>query len=134
MRNLGLLGCVAALALATLAIPAAAHHSFAAEFDDKQPIKLTGTLKKVEWTNPHIWCYVEVKNPDGTTTMWGLSGGAPGQLMRRGIRKDQLVVGAIVNVDGFRAKDGSHNGFGRSVTYQDGRNVFTASAADQQSK
>jgi hypothetical protein len=111
-----------------------AHHSFAAEFDDKQPIKLTGTLKKVEWTNPHIWYYVEVKNPDGTTTMWALSGGAPGQLMRRGIRKDQLVVGAVVNVDGFRAKDGSHNGFGRSVTYQDGRNVFTASAADQQSK
>jgi hypothetical protein len=111
-----------------------AHHSFAAEFDDKQPIKLTGTLKKVEWTNPHIWYYVEVKNPDGTTTLWALSGGAPGQLMRRGIRKEQLVVGAIVNVDGFRAKDGSHNGFGRSVTYQDGRNVFTASAADQQSK
>ena len=111
-----------------------AHHSFAAEFDDKQPIKLTGTLTKVEWTNPHIWYYVEVKNSDGTTTMWALSGGAPGQLMRRGIRKDQLVVGQVVNVDGFRAKDGSHNGFGRIVTYQDGRNVFTASAADQQSK
>jgi hypothetical protein len=113
---------------------ALAHHSFAAEFDDKQPIKLTGVLKKVEWTNPHIWYYVEVKNPDGTTTMWALSGGAPGQLMRRGIRKDALVVGETVNVDGFRAKDGSHNGFGRSVTYKDGRNVFTASAADQQSK
>ena len=77
-----------------------AHHSFAAEFDDKQPIKLTGVLKKVEWTNPHIWYYVEVKNPDGTTTMWALSGGAPGQLMRRGIRKDQLVVGEVINVDG----------------------------------
>ncbi len=111
-----------------------AHHSFAAEFDEKQPIKLTGVLKKVEWTNPHIWYYVEVKNPDGTTTMWALSGGAPGQLMRRGIRKDALVVGETISVDGFRAKDGSHNGFGRSVTYKDGRNVFTASAADQQSK
>ena len=122
------------VAIVAGARPLLAHHSFAAEFDDKQPIKLTGVLKKVEWTNPHIWYYVEVKNPDGTTTMWALSGGAPGQLMRRGIRKDQLVVGAIVNVDGFRAKDGSHNGFGRSVTYQDGRNVFTASAADQQSK
>jgi uncharacterized protein DUF6152 len=111
-----------------------AHHSFAAEFDDTKPIKLTGVLKKVEWTNPHIWYYVEVKNPDGTTTMWALSGGAPGQLMRRGIRKDALVIGETVNVDGFRAKDGSHNGFGRSVTYKDGRNVFTASAADQQAK
>ena len=111
-----------------------AHHSFAAEFDDKQPIKLTGTLKKVEWTNPHIWYYVEVKNPDGTTTTWALSGGAPGQLMRRGIRKEALVLGSTVNVDGFRARDGSHNGFGRSVTYPDGRNVFTALAGDQQSK
>jgi len=111
-----------------------AHHSFAAEFDDKQPIKLTGVLKKVEWTNPHIWYYVEVKNADGTTTMWALSGGAPGQLMRRGIRKDALVVGSVVNVDGFRARDGSHNGFGRSVTYPDGRNVFTATPLDQQSK
>ena len=126
--------CVMVGALSSSAALLLAHHSFAAEFDDKQPLKLTGTLTKVEWNNPHIWYYLDVKNPDGTTTTWGLSGGAPGQLMRRGIRKDQLVVGSVVNVEGFRAKDGSHNGFGRSVTYQDGRNVFTASAADQQSK
>jgi uncharacterized protein DUF6152 len=121
----------AGLALASVR-PVTAHHSFAAEFDDKQPLKITGTIKKVEWTNPHIWYYVEVKNPDGSTTMWALSGGAPGQLMRRGIRKEALVLGAVVNVDGFKAKDGSHNGFGRSVTYQDGRNVFTANPQDQQ--
>jgi len=124
----------ATAALLAGSVSVAAHHSFAAEFDDQKPIKLTGTLKKVEWTNPHIWYYVEVKNPDGTTTMWALSGGAPGQLMRRGIRKDQLVVGQVINVEGFRARDGSHNGFGRSVTYQDGRNVFTATPLDQQSK
>ena len=94
-----------------------AHHSFAAEFDDKQPLKLTGTVTKVEWTNPHIWYYIDVKNPDGSITTWGLSGGAPGQLMRRGVKKDQLVVGSVVNVEGFRAKDGSHNGFGSKVTY-----------------
>jgi Family of unknown function (DUF6152) len=97
-------------------------------------LKLTGTLTKVEWTNPHIWYYLDVKNPDGTVTKWALSGGAPGQLMRRGIRKEQLTIGAVVNVDGFRAKDGSNNGFGRSVTYADGRNVFTALAQDQQSR
>jgi Family of unknown function (DUF6152) len=113
--------------------PLLAHHSFAAEFDDKQPLKLTGTLTKVEWTNPHIWYYVDVKNADGSTTTWALSGGAPGQLQRRGITKNLLVVGSVVNVEGFRAKDGSNNGFGSKVTYQDGRNVFTANPQDQQS-
>jgi len=103
-----------------------AHHSFAAEYDDQKPLKITGTLTKVDWMNPHIWYFVDVKNPDGSVTSWAISGGAPGQLMRRGITKDLLVVGSMVNVEGFRAKDGSNNGFGQRVTYQDGRNVFTA--------
>src|SRR5207237_10315950 len=107
---------------------ALAHHSFAAEFDDSQPLKLTGTITKVEWSNPHIWYYLDVRNPDGTVTNWALSGGAPGQLMRRGITKDLLQIGSTVVVDGFRAKDRSNNGFGRSITYPDGRNVLTATA------
>ena len=133
MRTLIATLCVCgALLLSAQAV--SAHHSFAAEFDYQKPLKLTGTLTKVEWTNPHIWYYLDVKNPDGTITKWALSGGAPGQLMRRGIRKEQLTIGAVVNVDGFMAKDGSRNGFGRSVTYADGRNVFTALSQDQQSR
>jgi len=115
-----------AVLLASAVRPAIAHHSFAAEYDDQKPLKITGTLTKVDWMNPHIWYYVDVKNPDGSVTSWAISGGAPGQLMRRGITKDLLVVGSTVNVEGFKAKDGSNNGFGQRVTYQDGRNVFTA--------
>jgi hypothetical protein len=128
MKHL-LLACGLAAALAA---PVAAHHSFAAEFDDTKPVKVTGTITKVEWQNPHIWFYVDVKNADGTVTNWAFSGGAPGQLMRRGITRETLKIGAEVVVDGFRAKDASNNGFGRSVTYPDGRNVFTSNAPNQQ--
>ena len=109
-------------------IQLAAHHSFAAEFDDTKPVKVTGTITKVEWQNPHIWFYVDVKNADGSVTNWAFSGGAPGQLMRRGITKDALKIGAVVNVEGSRARDGSNNASGRSVTFEDGRNVFTATS------
>src|SRR6516162_251724 len=118
------------LALAALT-PVAAHHSFAAEFDDTKPVKVTGVIKRVEWTNPHIWFYLDVKNPDGTVTTWGFSGGAPGQLMRRGILKEQLKLGETVVVEGFRAKDGSNNASGGRITFPDGRNVLTAGAQDR---
>jgi hypothetical protein len=113
------------------AVPVAAHHSFAAEFDDTKPVKMTGVIKKVEWTNPHIWFYLDVKNPDGSVTTWGFAGGAPGQLMRRGIVKDQLKLGETVVVEGFRAKDGSNNASGGRVTFPDGRNVLTAGSQDR---
>jgi hypothetical protein len=123
------LGLAVSLCLAG-SVPLAAHHSFAAEFDDTKPIKMTGTITKVEWTNPHIWFYLDVKNADGTTTTWGFAGGAPGQLMRRGVVKDQLKLGETVVVEGFRAKDGSNNASGGRVTFPDGRNVLTAGAQD----
>jgi len=106
--------------------PALAHHSAIAEYDLAKPVKVSGTVTRVEWTNPHIWFYVDVKNPDGTVTNWGFSGGAPGVLQRRGISRTAMKIGDQVVVQGFRAKDGSSNGSGDSVTFPDGRRVFTA--------
>ena len=93
-----------------------AHHSAVAEYD----------LDK-----PHIWYYLDVKEKDGGLSEWGVSGGAPGQLMRRGITKDVLQVGAVVSVEGFQARDGSKNMTGRRVTFADGRDVFTAGPEQQ---
>ena len=117
---------VIALLVTLWTAPALAHHSAIAEYDLAKPVKVSGTVTRVEWTNPHIWFYVDVKNPDGTVTNWGFSGGAPGVLQRRGISRTAMKIGDQVVVQGFRAKDGSSNGSGDSVTFPDGRRVFTA--------
>lgn len=123
--------CASAALAMGLGSSLTAHHSFVAEFDDKQPIKMTGVVTKVEWQNPHVWFYADVKDANGKVSNWGFSGGAPGQLMRRGINKSVIQPGMTIQVDGYRARDGSNNASGGRVTFPDGRMVFTAGSEDK---
>jgi uncharacterized protein DUF6152 len=125
MRNRLLLPLVGVMIAAA---SASAHHSFAAEFDEKAPVKLTGTVTKLELVNPHMWVYIDVKNPDGTVTNWGIEGGAPNAILRRGLRREDFPIGTQVTVDGYRAKNGSTTANGRTVTFLDGRNFFLGSS------
>jgi hypothetical protein len=124
-----ILGLVIA-GLLMAAMPVMAHHSFAAEYDSTKPIELKGVVTKVEWANPHIYYYVDVKGKDGKVTNYAVEGGTPGQLYRQGWRKDSLKVGDTVTVSGFSAKDGSNHINGRRVTLPDGKRVFGGSADD----
>jgi hypothetical protein len=107
-----------------------AHHSFAAEFDGSKPIRLTGALAKIEWTNPHSYFYIDVKDQSGSVVTWGCEAGSPGALSRRGFKRGDLRLGDTVIVDGYLAKDGSHLVDARRVTLPDGRIVSGASAGD----
>jgi primosomal replication protein N len=118
---------LAALVLAGgvgLAQPVLAHHSFAAEFDMRQPIQLQGTVTKVRWINPHTWIHIDVKKPDGSVEPWEIEAGTPNTLFRLGFTKDSLKPGTVINVDGYLARDGSHRANGRDMTLPDGRKLF----------
>jgi hypothetical protein len=110
------------------AVPAVAHHAFAAEYDGKKPVTLRGVVKKMEWINPHAWIQLEVKNPDGTVTKWMIEGAAPNALIRRGFNKSSLLPGTELIVEGFMAKDGTNYANGRDMTFTNGKKLFIGSS------
>jgi hypothetical protein len=119
---------VAGIALLSAAVPVAGHHAFAAEFDANKPIKLRGTVAKMEWINPHTWIHIDVKKPNGSVERWMIEGGPPNALFRRGFTRDSLPTGIEIVVEGFQARDGSMKGNGRDLTFADGKKLFLGSS------
>ena len=118
-----------AVALLLYAVPAVAHHAFGAEFDPDAPIRLEGTIVRVEWVNPHSWIHIEVTEDDGSKVVWMIEGGTPNVLQRRGLRRDCLPIGTVLIVDGYQAKDHSlTRANGRDITFTDGRKFFLGSS------
>ncbi len=106
-----------------LALPAAAHHSFSAEFDATKQVTLAGEVAMMEWVNPHSWLHIDVKKPDGSVERWKIEGGSPSVLFRLGWNRDSLPAGTKVTVVGFQAKDGSLRASSRELRFPDGRRM-----------
>lgn len=128
------LACVGAAAFLSAALPASAHHAFAAEYDADQPLDLQGVVTKARWTNPHSWLYFDVLGPDGSTTNWGVEFGAPNSLEGHGLKKADLLPGTHIHVTGYRAKNGGPYGYSVTLTLDDGRKFQTGGAQDAPSK
>lgn len=128
MQSRLLLAAACVTLLCTL--PAEAHHSFAAEFDGTKPVRLTGTITRIEWTNPHSYFYLDVKDSKGGINQWACESGNPGALSRRGWKKGDIKLGDALIVDGYLAKDGSRLIDARRVKLPDGRTVYGGSASD----
>jgi hypothetical protein len=118
------MAAVSVISLTLAGVPLLAHHAFTSEFDASKPVKLRGTVTKVELINPHSWIHIDVKDPGGKVISWAIEGGTPNTLFRLGINKNSLAIGTELLVDGYQAKDGTNKANGRDITFTDGRKVF----------
>ena len=122
------------IAIATLfvgvALPANAHHAFAANFDAEKPVRFEAVITKMEWINPHVWIHIDAEMPDGSVEQWMIEAGSPNMLFRQGLNKNSVQAGMRVIVDGYQARNGSKRANGRDLTLPDGRKLFLSGAGD----
>ena len=117
-------------ALVLWALPTLAHHSFSAEFDGSKAVTLEGVVTRVDWANPHVYFFIDVKDSNGVIANWGCETSGPNQLIRQGWRRTSMKIGDRVTVRGYLARDASKTADAREVTLADGRKIFSGSPDD----